>query len=58
VVENLAGNLRGAREAIAATGAVSVEAVDEAIAALGRFATTPGAALWYAFAWAEGVRPG
>lgn len=58
VVENMAGNLRGARDAIAATGAVSAAQVDEAAAALGAFAATPGAALWYAFAWAEGVRPG
>ena len=58
VVENLAGNLRGAREAIAATGAVTPAQVDQAVTALGAFAQLPGAALWYAFAWAEGVRPG
>jgi SAM-dependent methyltransferase len=58
VVENMAGNLRGAREAIAATGAVTLAEVDEAVASLGRFARRPGAALWYAFAWAEGIRPG
>lgn len=57
VVENLAGNLRGARAAIAATGAVSAAQVDEAVAALAAFARQPGASLWYAFAWAEGVRP-
>ncbi len=57
VVENMQGNLRGAREAIAATGAVDGAAVDEAVAALSAFAATPGAALWYAFAWAEGVKP-
>lgn len=58
VVENMAGNLRGAREAIAATGDVALAEVDAAVEALGAFARTPGAALWYAFAWAEGVRPG
>lgn len=58
VVDNMIGNLRGAREAIAATGAVGLAEVDAAVAALGAFAATPGAALWYAFAWAEGVRPG
>ena len=57
VVENLAGNLRGARAAIAATGAVRAEDVDRAVAALADFARTPGAALGYAFPWAEGVRP-
>jgi hypothetical protein len=30
--------------------------VDEALAALGAFARQAGAALWYAFPWAEGVR--
>jgi hypothetical protein len=58
IVENLAGNLRGAREAIAASGAVTGAEVDRAVAALAEHARTPGAALWYAFAWAEGVRPG
>jgi SAM-dependent methyltransferase len=56
VVENMAGNLRGARDAIAATGAVSGEEVDAAVDALGAFGRQRGAALWYAFAWAEGVR--
>lgn len=56
MVENLAGNLRGAREAIAATGALSLGQVDEAVAALGAFARQGGAALWYAFPWAEGIR--
>jgi SAM-dependent methyltransferase len=57
LVENLAGNLKGARDAIAATGAVSESEVDHAVAALGAFARTPGASLGYAFPWAEGVRP-
>lgn len=57
VVANLAGNLRGARQSITATGAVSGAQVDDALAALDAFARQPGAALWYAFAWAEGVRP-
>ncbi len=51
-----AGNLRGAREAIAATGAVSGGQVDEAVAWLGALAREPGAAVWYAFPWAEGIR--
>jgi SAM-dependent methyltransferase len=57
IVENLAGNLRGARQAIAATGRVGLGEVDAVVAGLGAFAATPGAALWYAFPWAEGVRP-
>jgi SAM-dependent methyltransferase len=58
IVENLTGNLRGARAAIVATGSVNDVEVDRAVASLGELARTPGAALWYAFAWAEGVRPG
>ena len=58
LVENLAGNLRGAREAIAATGAVSLAEVDEVVGGLTDFARRPDASLGYAFAWAEGVRPG
>jgi SAM-dependent methyltransferase len=58
IVENLAGNLRGAREAIAATGAVGAAEVDAAVAALRVFGARPDAALGYAFPWAEGVRAG
>jgi SAM-dependent methyltransferase len=58
ILENLAGNLRGAREAIAATGAVTAGEVDAAVAALRDFTARPEAALGYAFPWAEGVRPG
>lgn len=58
ILENLAGNLRGAREAIAATGAVTAGEVDAAVAALRDFTGRPDAALGYAFPWAEGVRPG
>jgi ubiquinone/menaquinone biosynthesis C-methylase UbiE len=57
IVENLAGNLRGARDAIAATGAVSAGEVDAALEALGDLARRPGAAIGYAFPWAEGLRP-
>jgi SAM-dependent methyltransferase len=58
LLENLAGNLRGAREAIAATGAVAEGEVDAALAALGELGGRPDAAIGYAFPWAEGVRPG
>jgi SAM-dependent methyltransferase len=54
--ENLAGNLRGAREAIAATGAVSGAEVDAALAALADVAARPDASLGYAFPWAAGTR--
>jgi hypothetical protein len=56
--ENLAGNLRGAREAIASTGAVALDGVDAALEAIAAFARLPDASIGYAFPWAEGVRPG
>lgn len=54
---NLAGNLAGAREAIAATGMVTAEDVDAAAEALARFAERPGATIGYAMPWVEGVKP-
>jgi SAM-dependent methyltransferase len=57
IVENVAGNLRGAREAITATGGVDDAGLDAALAALAEFARRPGAAVGYAVAWAEGIRP-
>jgi SAM-dependent methyltransferase len=56
--ENLAGNLRGARDAIAATGMVSADALERTLAALTEFGERPDAAIWYAMPWAEGVRAG
>jgi SAM-dependent methyltransferase len=58
LVENVAGNLRGARDAIVATGAVGAGEVDAALAALAEFARRPDATIGYAFSWAEGLRPG
>jgi SAM-dependent methyltransferase len=58
IVENLAGNVRGARDAIAATGAVDAGELDAALDALAEFERRPDAALGYAFSWAEGIRPG
>ncbi|MFO0585205.1 MAG: methyltransferase domain-containing protein [Anaeromyxobacter sp.] len=55
---NLAGNLAGAREAIAATGMVTGAEVDAAAAALVGFGDRPGASIGYAAPWVEGVRPG
>jgi len=56
-VDNLAQNLVGAREHILATGLVDAPGLEGAVAGLRSFAARPGAALWYAMAWAEGVRP-
>jgi hypothetical protein len=54
---NFAGNLDGAREAIAATGMVSRDDVDRALEAIAAFARRPDAAIWYGMPWAEGIRP-
>ncbi len=55
-VANLSANLAGARAAVAATGMVDGDALDRATDELARFAERPDAAIWYAMAWAEGVR--
>jgi SAM-dependent methyltransferase len=55
---NLAGNLAGAREAIAATGLVGAAEVDRAVEAVRAHARRPDAAIWYAMPWVEAVRPG
>jgi SAM-dependent methyltransferase len=56
-VENLAGVVGGAREAIVGGGLLPARTFDEAIAALGPWKRRPDAALWFAMAWAEGIRP-
>lgn len=55
-VANLAAVLTGARDAILATGGVSVAAFDDAQAALRVFGERGDAALWYTIRWAEGVK--
>jgi SAM-dependent methyltransferase len=57
LVRNLAGVLRGARGAILATGGATVAEFDGALAALAAFETRADGALWYAFHWAEGLKP-
>lgn len=54
---NLAANLAGARDAIAATRLVSAADVDRAVAAVSAFGGRPDAAIWYAMPWVEAVRP-
>lgn len=56
-VANLAGALRGAREAIAATGQVRAADVDRTLEELDAFGRRPDAVIWYAMPWAEAVRP-
>jgi SAM-dependent methyltransferase len=56
-VDNLIGVLQTAREAMV-TGALLTEPeFDSAIAALRDWCRRPDAALWFAMAWAEGVKP-
>lgn len=57
-VENAASILRGARPAIVAGGLLPAASFDSAIAAFDAWKHRPDAALWFAIAWAEGVRPG
>ncbi len=57
LVENLAGILEGAREAILQAGGLDDRPFEDALAALRGWSTRPDAALWFAVCWAEGVRP-
>ncbi len=56
LVENFAGILEGAREAILDTGRITRQKFDTGVAGLRAWGTRPDAALWFAVAWAEGVR--
>ena len=55
-VENLHFILASAREAIVANALIGGAEVDETLAHVRRLATRPDAAIWYAVAYAEGVR--
>jgi SAM-dependent methyltransferase len=57
LVRNLLEILAGARAAILATGHVDDAAFEAAVAATWHWAERSDAALWFAIAWAEGVRP-
>ena len=56
-VENLIGVLWGARQAVVSHGLLDPGLFDDAIDAIKRWGGRPDAAVWYAIAWAEGVRP-
>jgi SAM-dependent methyltransferase len=56
-VDNLVRILAGARGPILAQGGLSPGAFDACLAHLRRWGERPDAAYWYAFSWAEGVRP-
>lgn len=55
LVDNLAGVLRGARDAVLAAH-IEASQFDDALARLHEWGQRPDAALWYGMAWAEGVR--
>jgi ubiquinone/menaquinone biosynthesis C-methylase UbiE len=57
LVENLARVLEGAVSAIAATGLVSSRRARAAVGDVRRWGRRPDAALWFALAWVEGIRP-
>jgi ubiquinone/menaquinone biosynthesis C-methylase UbiE len=55
-VTNLAAIFTGARDAILATGGVSREAFESALAALGTWGERRDAAFWFTISWAEAVK--
>lgn len=55
-VRNLQGNLASARDAIVETGALDAPMLDRALDEIGDLTRRPGAAIWYAMCWAEGVK--
>jgi SAM-dependent methyltransferase len=57
IVGNLVGVLQGARATVLATSKVLAEEYDQAVLALQRFATVPGATIWYVINFAEGIKP-
>lgn len=57
LIENLAGVLEGARAAILAGGRIGEGEFGAAMDALRRWGKRPDAAIWFAMAWAEGVKP-
>ena len=57
LVENLTGVLRGARGSILEVGLIGAQALDQAIESIAPWGNRPDAAIWFAMAWAEGIRP-
>lgn len=57
LVENLIGLVEGACEKMVSMGDIDAHDIDDGLASLRDWATLPYAAMWFAFAWAEGRRP-
>jgi SAM-dependent methyltransferase len=55
-VENLHGVIAQGREAMVAGGLLGAAEMDEGLAQIRRFGERPGSAIWYAVAYAEGIR--
>lgn len=58
LVENFAGILEGAREAMVRLDLIEAAAIDAAVNSLRAWGRREDAALWYAVSWAEGAVPG
>lgn len=58
LVENLAGNVRGARALVTAVGTVTESEVDLALESLAHWAKRPDAAIWYGMNWADAMLRG
>lgn len=56
VVDNVAGILNGAREAIVSIARTEPDSFDRALAAFKEWSTRPDAAFWFGVSWAEGIR--
>jgi SAM-dependent methyltransferase len=56
-VENGIGILQGAKQRMLDFGLLDARTIEEGVAALRDWKHRPDAAIWFAMAWAEGVRP-
>lgn len=57
LIENMAGVLEGARDSILAGGRIGGTEFGAAMDELRRWGKRPDAAVWFAMAWAEGLKP-
>jgi SAM-dependent methyltransferase len=57
MIDNLLGQLRGARETVLAAGEIGAGDYDAALHEFARFRSREDGALWYVINWAEGHRP-
>jgi hypothetical protein len=56
-VENLIGVLKEAKPRMLEFGVLEPGTFEESVMVLGAWQQRPDAAIWFAMAWAEGVRP-